>query len=329
MPLFFIRNTHPVEIYNNLPERLSIYANKKRSRINTVILLLASLLSISAPVHAVEGMAEGIYYQTFGEGKPVLIINGGPGADSAGFATIAKAVAAEGFQAILFDQRGTGRSKLPSLDANTIRMDLMVADMENIRKKLKLKQWTILGHSFGGMLAAHYASQHPAQVEKLVFSSSGGMDVTFVEEIAPRINNLLTDAQRKEMAAYQLKQNAGDTSVDTNNKRVDILAHAYVFDKSKAPIVASRIKKVNMQLNQLVYADMARIKFDHKNSFKQFTQPVLVLHGDQDVISVDTASVTKNSFPNAKLEVLKNCAHYGWLDQPELYYRALFTFLKS
>ena len=80
---------------------------------------------------------------------------------------------------------------------------------------------------------------------------------------------------------------------------------------------------------QLVFADMARIKFDHKQSFATFQQPVLVLQGDQDIISVDTAKKTQNSFPNAQLEILKDCAHYGWLDQPEQYYRALFTFLKA
>ncbi|WP_306519754.1 alpha/beta fold hydrolase [Rheinheimera sp.] len=287
------------------------------------------LLLAVTPAYAAEGLAEGIYYQSFGEGKPVLIINGGPGLDSEGFATVAKAVAAQGFQAILFDQRGTGRSPLPVIDKNTVTMDLMVADMEKIRKKLKLKQWTILGHSFGGMLAAHYASQHPEQVEKLIFSSSGGLDLDFVADIQPRINQQLSVKQRTEMAAYQLKQSLGDSSAATNEKRVNILAQAYVLDKSKAPLVAARLKVVNMQLNQLVFADMARIKFDHKQSFANFAKPVLVLQGDQDIISIHTAEKTQRSFPNARLEILKNCAHYGWLDQPEQYYRLLFVFLKA
>jgi len=294
---------------------------------------LLLMLSIIAPAYAADGMADGmadgIYYQTFGDGKPVLIINGGPGLDSEGFATVAKAIAAEGLQTILFDQRGTGRSPLPFIDHSTVSMDLMVADMENIRKKLKLKQWTILGHSFGGMLAAHYASQHPAQVEKLVFSSSGGLDLSFRDDIQSRINQQLSTMQQAEMAAYQLKQRAGDSSAATNDKRVNILAQAYVLEKSKAHLVAARLKVVNMQLNQLVFADLERMEFDHKQSFTTFQQPVLVLQGDQDIISIDTAKKIQNSFPNAKLEILKGCAHYGWLDQPDQYYRALFTFLKA
>lgn len=310
------------DLYSWLMQRVH-----QRNYQQSAILLL--LLSTFMPAYADEGMADGIYYQTFGEGKPVLIINGGPGLDSEGFATVAKAIAAEGFQTILFDQRGTGRSPLPSIDKETVSMDLMVADMEKIRNTLKLKQWIILGHSFGGMLAAHYASQYPAQVEKLVFSSSGGLDLDFVADIQPRIHQKLSLKQQAEMKVYQLKQAAGDHSAATNEKRVNILAQAYVLDQSKAHLIAARLKVVNMKLNQLVFADMARIKFDHKQSFAKFQQPVLVLQGDQDIISVDTAKKTQNSFPNAQLEILKDCAHYGWLDQPELYYRALFTFLKA
>jgi len=301
----------------------------RRCQAAVFILSMHLINPLNAAENINEGMAGDIYYQSFGEGKPVLIINGGPGLDSEGFATVAKAVAAQGFQAILFDQRGTGRSPLAVIDKNTVTMDLMVADMEQIRKKLKLKQWTILGHSFGGMLAAHYASRHPQQVEKLIFSSSGGLDLDFVADIQPRIRQKLSLQQQTEMAAYQLKQSLGDSSAATNEKRVNILAQAYVQDKSKAPLVAARLKVVNMQLNQLVFADMARIKFDHKQSFASFTQPVLVLQGDQDIISIHTAEKTQRSFPNAKLEILKNCAHYGWLDQPEPYYRVLFAFLKA
>ncbi|MCB0663128.1 MAG: hypothetical protein KDC24_10335, partial [Saprospiraceae bacterium] len=56
-----------------------------------------------------------ISYKTFGEGKPILIINGGPGMNSNGFQFMAEKIAALGYQTILFDQRGTGGSILPTV----------------------------------------------------------------------------------------------------------------------------------------------------------------------------------------------------------------------
>jgi proline iminopeptidase len=50
------------------------------------------------------------YYKIFGEGTPILIINGGPGMNSNGFEPMAK-ILAEKYQTIVYDQRGTGKSK--------------------------------------------------------------------------------------------------------------------------------------------------------------------------------------------------------------------------
>jgi len=276
-----------------------------------------------------EGMAEGIFYQTFGSGRPVLIINGGPGLDSAGFESVAKAIAAKGYQTILFDQRGTGRSTLPKIDGSTIQMSLMVEDIEKLRSHLKHPKLTIFGHSFGGMLGGAYAAKYPEHVEKLIFSSAGGLDLSFREQFATRFSANLTLTEQVKMQAYQLQQAAGDDSAETRDALALVRAQAYVIDKSKAPAIAARLKVVNMAINGLVYQDLENIKFDLKSSFRDFKVPVLVLQGDKDVISVDTAKTIANSFLDARLVIMPNCAHYGWLDSPALYYASVFEFLQS
>ena len=117
-----------------------------------------------------------IHYKTFGSGKPILIINGGPGMNSDGFDGIAKMLSKNNMT-ITYDQRGTGRSTVEKIDNTTISMDLMVNDIEVLRKYLKIDQWIIFGHSFGGMLAAYYATVHPENIKSIIFSSSGGIDL--------------------------------------------------------------------------------------------------------------------------------------------------------
>ncbi len=293
--------------------------------------LTAMAVRTDADQHLVSnsGMADGVFYQTFGSGKPVLIINGGPGLDRAGFETIAKAIAAKGYQTILFDQRGTGRSPLPEINGSTIQMGLMVDDIETLRRHLKHPKLTILGHSFGGMLGGAYAAKYPQHIEKLIFSSSGGLDLAFRDQFSKRFNANLTLAEQTKMQAYQVRQAAGDDSVDIRDALALIRAHAYVIDKNKAPAIAARLKVVNMQINSLVYEDLERIKFDLKSSFQDFKAPVIVLQGENDVISVDTAKSIANSFKQARLVIMPNCAHYGWLDSPTLYYASIFEFLQS
>src|ERR1700712_3378551 len=73
-----------------------------------------------------------IYYRTFGTGKPLLIINGGPGMNSDGFIDLAR-ILSKNNETIIYDQRGTGRSNVQKLDTSTITMKLMVQDLESLR----------------------------------------------------------------------------------------------------------------------------------------------------------------------------------------------------
>ncbi|MFC0050460.1 alpha/beta fold hydrolase [Rheinheimera tilapiae] len=297
-----------------------------------LLLSCALLFSVAAKADTLpdsSGMAQGIYYQTFGAGQPVLIINGGPGLDSAGFEPVAKAIAAQGFQSILFDQRGTGRSVLANINADNIRLALMVQDIEHLRQHLQHDKLIILGHSFGGMLGAAYAAKYPQHIQKLIFSSSGGLDLQFRDQIAERLLQNLSLEEQIKLQMYQLRQRSGDDSVSTRDKLAQLRANAYVIDKTKASLIAARLKVVNMTINSLVFADLDSLHFDLKQQFKTFEAPVLVLQGEKDIISVDTAKTIAGSFSNARLVLMPNCAHYGWLDQPQLYYNALFAFLRA
>ena len=269
------------------------------------------------------------HYETFGQGDPILIINGGPGFNSEGFAFIAQEIADLGYKTIIYDQRGTGGSKLDIVNRETITMDLMVQDIEDLRKKLKIDKWIVFGHSFGGILATHYAAKYPKRITKIIFSSSGGVNMNFRSYLADRINNNLTKAQKDSLNYYQKKLDAGDNSVRTIYKRASFLANAYVYYKGNAPTVAARLPQIDFKINSLVIQDLDKIKFNYLNKFPDFKQPVLIIQGKNDIISVETAEEIKQTFHNSKLVLLDNCGHYGWLDRKDLYMRAIGTFLNN
>ncbi|MBK9983709.1 MAG: alpha/beta fold hydrolase [Saprospiraceae bacterium] len=137
-----------------------------------------------------------IYYRTFGSGQPLLIINGGPGMNSNGFENLARKLS-EHYKTIIYDQRGTGKSILPILDSTTITMDLMIEDVESLRKFFKLDSWSILGHSFGGMLASYYATKYPEHIDKMILSSSGGIDLGLLSYVNDAISSKLSSEEKK------------------------------------------------------------------------------------------------------------------------------------
>ena len=67
------------------------------------------------------------------------------------------------YRAILFDQRGCGRSSPNAAVENNTTWDL-VADIERIREELGIDRWTVFGGSWGACLALIYAQTHPERV---------------------------------------------------------------------------------------------------------------------------------------------------------------------
>ena len=99
------------------------------------------------------------------DGVPALFLHGGPGS-GAQYAH-RSLFDPERFHALLFDQRGAGRSHpYLSLQANTT--DHHVADIERIREHFGIERWLIAGGSWGSTLALAYAERFPRRVRGLV-----------------------------------------------------------------------------------------------------------------------------------------------------------------
>lgn len=265
-----------------------------------------------------------IHYQTFGTGKPILIINGGPGMSSEGFIPLAKRLA-KNYKTIIYDQRGTGLSTVETVGSTTITMDLMVDDIEALRKHLGYEEWIVMGHSFGGIMAYYYAAKHPGRVAAMIQSSSGGMDLALLSTLD--ITAGLTEMQADSLAFYSAIIRNGDDSYETLLKRGQFLAPAYLYNQKYVPVVAERLTQGNSQVNGLVWQDLRRINYDTKGALRDFAKPVLILHGAQDVVGTGIAETAHSVLPNSSLIILERCRHYGWLDRPEKYYGEIETFL--
>jgi proline iminopeptidase len=108
-----------------------------------------------------------LYYEQCGnpDGKPVVLLHGGPGGGCSPkmrcFHDPAK------YRIVLFDQRGSGRSRPHADLIDNTTWDL-VADIEKLRAHLGIGAWQVFGGSWGSTLALAYAQTHPKQVTELV-----------------------------------------------------------------------------------------------------------------------------------------------------------------
>jgi proline iminopeptidase len=99
------------------------------------------------------------------DGAPVVVLHGGPGGGCS--PGMRRFFDPRHWRAVLFDQRGCGRSSPHASVENNTTWDL-VADIERIRADLGIERWTVFGGSWGACLALLYAQTHPDRVHGLV-----------------------------------------------------------------------------------------------------------------------------------------------------------------
>jgi proline iminopeptidase len=112
-----------------------------------------------------------IYVETVGceHGLPAVYLHGGPGSGCQ--PDQRKLFDPERFCAVLFDQRGAGRSRpARSRQANTLPH--LIADMELIRQQFGFERWMLVGGSWGATLALAYAQAHPDRVSGVALRAS-------------------------------------------------------------------------------------------------------------------------------------------------------------
>ncbi len=113
------------------------------------------------------GDGHAMYFEQCGTptGMPVVFLHGGPG--SACSPAHRQFFDPKVFRAVLFDQRGCGRSQSPlRLSHNTT--DALVADIEALRQHLGIARWLVVGGSWGAGLGLAYAAAHPQACAGLV-----------------------------------------------------------------------------------------------------------------------------------------------------------------
>ena len=130
--------------------------------------------AIAPYAHGMLDVGDGhhLYWETCGnrDGKPVVVLHGGPGSGCS--TTMRRYFDPAAYRIVLFDQRNCGRSTPhasdPAVDLATNTTDHLIADMERLRTHLGIQRWMLYGGSWGSTLALAYAERFPDRVTGIV-----------------------------------------------------------------------------------------------------------------------------------------------------------------
>ena len=291
-----------------------------------VCFLLVSGIQAQPSDQTIERNGAKIHYKIIGDGKPILLLSGGPGFSLDYMVPVADQLS-KSFKCILLDQRGTGKSVVQNYDTTYINISATLEDIEFLRKHLGYEEWIVLGHSYGGLLASKYASEYPSSVYNMILVGTAGFNTSLWDYFGDNIWSRLLPSD-KELVEYW-----NDSMIVVNDyKRTRFeyqkaIMPAYFYDRKNSLLFTQKMKPEdwNIDVLRLIWRDMNTI--DLSEISRRFNNPVLVLHGRQDPIGELIPYVVSQTYPNSKLVFIEQAGHLPWLEQPEVFTDAIISFL--
>jgi proline iminopeptidase len=305
-------------------------------RMRIITLAIASLPSLSGVISAdvVDGNVTrnglDLFYKIVGptRGEYVLVLSGGPGEDIHSMQGIADELSKK-YRCIMWEQRGTGRSKLPTYDPSTINLNAYIEDIEALRKQLRADKFIVIGNSWGMILGLAYAGTHSDAVRAVVTVGSGPITSEYL--------GVFSDNQFARLGACEIEVRDfwKDPAREAANpdqaafERLRVAAVAYFFDRKKALQMQSELDPKNYNFRVPPAFLNAEGKYDFRPKLKMITAPVLLLQGRQDIAGEANLFEAHSLIKNSTLVFIDKCGHMPWLEQPEQTWKIVEEFLAT
>lgn len=254
--------------------------------------------------------------------KPVVfLLHGGPGGDHAPFKGSLDGLR-EQAQLVYLDHRGSGRSA--PCPAETCTLEQNIADVDAVRDYLGLDRITVLGSSYGGMVAQGYAIAFPDRLANLILVATSPSHEFL--QAAQRIV-----AERGSPDQQRVCQRLWDGAFESLDQLREYYAlmgpwYSVKFNPQQQEESWGRSLRNYQRLNE-GFAGFLRT-FDFRPQLGQITCPTLVLAGAHDwICPVDQSREIAARIPRAHLKVFAHSAHSIASDEPEAFLAAVRGFL--
>jgi proline iminopeptidase len=261
----------------------------------------------------------------------VLLLNGGPGATHEYFECMESFLPQEGIEFIYYDQLGCGNSDNPK-DTAMWSLPRYVEEVEQVRQALNLTKgnFYLLGHSWGGLLAAEYALKYQQNLKGLVISN--------MMMSCPAYGKYADEVLAKQMKPEVLKEiRQIEARKDFQNPRyMELLGPNFYAehvcrlppDQTPEPMTRALGKT-----NQSLYVTMQGpsefgvagklVNWDRTKDLPKLAVPVLSIGGKHDTMDPEHMRWIATQVQNGTALICPNGSHMSMYDDQPTYMRGL------
>ena len=255
----------------------------------------------------------------------VIIIPGGPGYSHEYLGPLPGALSGHGVLTVTFDARGVGASTPPR--NGRYALSAYVEDLEALRHALRVQRVALVGHSFGGFVAAAYAVTHPGHLFALGFLDALPADLkTQIAGIVKR-QQRIAQLQHEGLIPNPIPPDRGNSCLPGDYA----VNPAYLANpRERAP----RWETSNSCSVRAFRATLPELSDAHAlasiaRGLGRLTLPALDLFGSEDLFgrSWDLGSARLLTRVRPRVVEIKGGGHVPWVEHPRQVFAALRTFI--
>jgi proline iminopeptidase len=270
-----------------------------------------------------------LYWCAYGPaGAPrLLVLHGGPGADHAYLLPQLLALTPD-FELLFYDQRGGGQSK-ESVPTH-VTWETQVDDLAAVVAELAIEPLSIVGYSWGGLLALLYAraaaagrvAAEPARLALIDPAPvSKAYRAQFEAEFARRQQGPVIQGMREELAASGLRER---DPAAYRQRAFELSVAGYFANPNRATDLTPF--RVTGRVQQSIWESLGN--FDLTGDLAAVHCPSIVIHGRQDPIPLQSSESIAIAL-KAEFVALDDCGHVPYVEQPAKLFSALKRFLRE
>ncbi|ELR68434.1 hydrolase [Fulvivirga imtechensis AK7] len=268
-----------------------------------------------------------VFYKTMGSGEPMIVIHGGPVLDHSYFLPHFETLA-QNHRLIFYDQRACGRSSL-EIDSATMSIAGFTDDIEQLRKALNLEKVDILGHSWGGLLAMHYAINYPENIDHLILSNSMPASTDGWQQEEAQLAARITREDSLERANIMASEEMQQRKASAIKKLMMLSFKTQFHDKSKLDSLNIYIPDDFMQRSaKFSHLGKDLMSFNLYDDLRQLNMSTLIIYGKDEPAASLSGKELEKIIPGSKLVVIENSGHFPFVEQPEAYFGQINSFVK-
>jgi proline iminopeptidase len=259
-----------------------------------------------------------------GDAPPLLCVNGGVIFDHHLLWPALSPLAARR-RLVLYDQRGRGASQAPP-GPQAARIEHDAGDIPALREALGIARWDVLGHSWGGGLAALGAARDPGGVRRLVLVDAVGPTSSWMERLQPdgvaRLGAHTPAGAR--LAAFG-PDDLANPDPEVQTAWANALYAAWFADRELAATFTP--PRSTSRTGAAVAARLRRDGYDWREALGALRVPTLVIHGEDDLLPVTVAEQLARAIHDSELALVPATGHMPFWEAPAPFFARVEQFL--